>query len=212
MRHETSGGIGLIHKGLAGALVTAGASIIVLLFLRALGGLALPVEMYLLLVIGAAIIGGMVQRMVVGGAAAAVESTLVADGSTTRYVPTFSHIEALEIRGDLVGAEKAWDEACAEDPTNAFVLVKAAEFHLRLKKDPAAALPRYRQVRDLPGASAELVRYSAQKVIDLYLGPLADEGRALVELRRMVERFPGTREAADARDVIARLKAARPRD
>jgi hypothetical protein len=137
-------------------------------------------------------------------------SVYAPSGDTTKYIPTFSHIEALEIRGDLAGAERAWDEACLEHPGNALVLVKSADFQLRLKKDPAAALERFRRVRDMQGASGELIRYASMKVIDIHLGPLADEGRALVELRRMVELFPGTREAADARDVIARLKAARP--
>jgi hypothetical protein len=133
-------------------------------------------------------------------------SVYAPSGDTTAYVPTFSHIEALEARGDLDGAERAWEEACAEHPQNAFVLVKAADFHLRLRSDPAAAVARVRKVRELPSAPPDLVRYASQKLIDLHLGPLADEGRALVELRRMIDRFPGTREAADAREVLARLK------
>ena len=211
MRQESSGSLGFIHNGLAGAAVTAGAAVIVLTMLLGLGGLRLPFELNLLIVIAAAIIGGTVQRLIVGGAAAAVANTLVADGKTTRYIPTFSHIEALEIRGDLAGAERAWDEACLEHPTNALVLVKAADFQLRLKKDPAAALERFRRVREMNGASSELIRYASQKVIDIHLGPLADEGRALVELRRMIELYPGTREAADARDVISKLKETRGR-
>jgi hypothetical protein len=52
-------------------------------------------------------------------------------------------------------------------------------------------------------------RYVSQKLIDLYLGPLAGEGRALVELRRLIERHPGTREAEGARSAIAGLKGLR---
>jgi len=131
-------------------------------------------------------------------------------GSTNAYTPTFSHIDALEARGDLDGAAKAWEEACAEHPGNALVWVKAADFHLRSRGDPVAALERYRHVRDLAGVQVDLARYASQKLVDLHLGPLADEGRAMVELRRLIDRFPGTREAEEARGALARLKAARP--
>lgn len=209
MKHRSEGNLSRIEGGLAGAVVTGLAAVLVLIMLRGLGGLSLPLSMMLLIIAGAALLGGGIQRLVVGTAATAVESTLVADGATTPYAPTFSHIEALEIRGDLAGAERAWEEACREHPGNAVVLVKAADFHLRLRNDPVAALQRFRQVRDLTAASPDLVRYASQKIIDLHLGPLADEGRALVELRRMIDRFPGTREAEDARAVLARLKQER---
>lgn len=130
-------------------------------------------------------------------------------GDTTAYVPTFSHIEALEIRGDLDGASAAWAEACAVNVGNALVHVKAADFHLRLRQDATTALGLYRLVRDMPTASRENVRYAQAKIVDLHLGPLADEGRALVELRRLIEAFPGTREAEQARAALARIKAQR---
>ncbi len=130
-------------------------------------------------------------------------------GDSTAYVPTFSHIDALEIRGDIDGATQAWADACVEHAGNALVRVKSADFHLRTRKDPAAALVLYRETRELAGASRELVRYAQSKIVDLYLGPLKDEGRALVELRRLIDGFPGTREAEEARAALARIKAAR---
>jgi hypothetical protein len=165
--------------------------------------------------LGASLLGGLawgINYLLLSSGDKFGRSVYAPSGDTTKYIPTFSHIEALEIRGELAGAERAWDDACLEHPTNALVLVKSADFQLRLKKDPAAALERFRRVREMPGASGELIRYASQKVIDIHLGPLADEGRALVELRRMIERYPGTREAADAREVIAKLKAGRGKE
>jgi hypothetical protein len=162
--------------------------------------------------LGTALAGGLswgVNYLLLGSGDKFGRSIYAPSGDTNRYTPTFSHIEALEIRGDLAGAERAWDDACRENPDNALVLVKSADFQFRVKKDPAAALDRFRRVRAMKGASSELIRYASQKVIDIHLGPLADEGRALVELRRMVELYPDSREAADARGVIAKLKAAR---
>jgi hypothetical protein len=52
------------------------------------------------------------------------------------------------------------------------------------------------------------VLYASQRLIDLYRGPLADEGRALVELRRLAETFPNSPAAAHAREAIRRIKGA----
>lgn len=201
--------IDIVHSGLGAFLVTAGAAAIVLLFAAGLGGLILPWPIVLLIVAASGAVGGGIQRAVVHGSGKAIGAIHAPSGDSTAYAPTFSQIEALEIRGDLDGAATAWAEACREHPTNALVRVKAADFHLRLRKDPVAALPLYRAVRELPGASRELVRYAQAKIVDLHLGVLGDEGRALVELRRLIESFPGTREAEEARAALARIKAAR---
>jgi hypothetical protein len=139
-----------------------------------------------------------------------VATTIYApSGKTTAYTPTFSHIETLEIRGDLDGAARAWDETIAEHPTNALVRVRAADFHLRGRSDAARAVEHYRAARDLGTANDELRRYIGQKLADLYLGPLGDEGRAMGELRRLIDMFPDSREAQSAREALAAIKAER---
>jgi hypothetical protein len=130
-------------------------------------------------------------------------------GDSTAYTPTFSNIEALEIKGDLEGAAVAWSQAVAEQPEHALTVVRAADFHLRARKDPTAALALYQQARALGTGTDDLRRYVQQKLVDLYLGPLADDGRALVELRRLIDAFPGTREAEAARVALAEIKARR---
>ena len=164
------------------------------------------------MLLGGLVLGGIswaINYTLIAGSARIATGVHMPSGDTTAYVPTFSHIEAIEIRGDLDAAGEAWADACAEHPTNALVRVKTADFHLRLRKDPATALTHFRIARDLHGASSELIRYAQAKIIDLHLGPLGDEGRALVELRRLIDRFPGTRESNEARATLARLKAGR---
>ena len=202
----------LLHGGLAGAAVASGAMLVVLIFVRALGGVRVNWFILLLFLLAAALIGGLLQGLMVYAGGEVASFIVAPTGGTTPYTPTFSHIEALEIRGDLDGAEREWSASCAEHPENALVWVKAADFHLRLRKDPLAARSRYQHVRDLPRAHPDLVRYASQKLVDLHLGPLADEGRALVEMRRLIDRFPGTREAEEARAVLARLKESRRAD
>lgn len=154
-------------------------------------------------------IGRAIARAAFGAGAQLVTSVYSPSGDTTKYTPTFSHIEALEIRGDLAGAAAAWDAAVAEHPESVLTLVRAADFHLRLRQDPGAALERYLRARALGAGAGDTRRYVQQKIVDLYLGPLRDDGRAMVELRRLIDAFPGTREADGARAALAELKSRR---
>lgn len=202
-------GPSLLERGIPQAFIGGCVGALFVGLLQARGHLPGGVLVFVLGTVAMGFIAWLPNRLLLKGGEAAVTSVYSPSGDTTKYVPTFSHIEALEVRGDLDGAARAWADACAEQPGNALVHVKAADFHLRLRKDPVAALALYRVARDLPGASRELVRYAQSKIVDLHLGPLADEGRALVELRRLVEAFPGTREADEARAALARIKAKR---
>lgn len=206
---QQNSGLTAIERGIPQGIF---GGIIGLFFTGLLQGTGQLPQGALVLILGGVFLGGIawgINYAVISGSARIATGVHMPSGDTTAYVPTFSHIEAIEIRGDLDGAAQAWADACVEHATNALVWVKAGEFHLRRRNDPATALVHYLKVRDLPGASSELVRYAHAKVIDLHLGPLADEGRALVELRRLIECFPGTREAEQARTTLARLKAER---
>ncbi len=206
---QQNSGLSLIERGIPQGIL---GGVIGLLFTGLLQGTGQLPGGALVLLLGGLILGGIawgINYALISGSARIATGVHMPSGDTTAYVPTFSHIEAIEIRGDLDGAAQAWADACAEHATNALVWVKAGEFHLRRRNDPATALVHYRTVRDLPGASSELVRYALAKIVDLHLGPLADEGRALVELRRLIERYPDSREAEQARSTLARLKAER---
>lgn len=154
-------------------------------------------------------IGRGIWRLTIKNAERFGNAIYTPSGDTTAYTPTFSHIEALEIKGDLDGAAKAWDDAIAEQPRHAITIVRAADFHLRARKDPQTALGHYLSARSSGGGTRDLQRYVQQKLVDLYLGPLGDEGRAMTELRRLIDAFPGTREAEGARATLAELKAKR---
>ena len=62
----------------------------------------------------------------------------------------------------------------------------------------------------LPGVTPEKVVAAvgarSERLIDLYLGPLKDEGRALVELRRVATRWPDSPEGKGALQAIANIK------
>jgi hypothetical protein len=142
----------------------------------------------------------------VGGSGKAAQQVYMPNAWGT-YVRQHSHIDTLEARGDYQGAVDAWEKLAIAEPMNPWPLIRSGELYLRILKEPQLAVERFRAARDLPSASSEQQIYASLKMIDLYLGPLNDRGRGLVELRRFSEIHAGSREADHARQAIARLKA-----
>jgi hypothetical protein len=130
--------------------------------------------------------------------------------TTGFYANEHSEIMTLEVRGDFKGAVSAWDTIAIAEPDNPWPLVRSAELYADKLGDPATALERYRLARTLPEIKSELKRYTSQKVIDLLLGPMNDKGRALVELRMLIDQWPDSREAVGAREALRNLKAQAP--
>ena len=140
-------------------------------------------------------------------AAEAVASFAFPSGRSTPYEASFSAHDARAAAGDVPGAIAAYEGTLREQPHNPVALRQAAELHAR-HGDVVRAVELFVTLRRV-GGTAEYEMYASQRLADLHLGPLDDEGRALVELRRIVERFPGTAQASGARLAIQRLKEAR---
>lgn len=192
---------GYLHGALVGLL---GAFFTVLLQSR--GDLPSGLLVNALGLVAGFVLGTAVARGILHVGARVASGLYAPSGATTPHTPSFSHIETMVIRGDLEGAAAAWESTIAEQPDSAFVVMKAADFHLRERKDPVAALEHFLRARALDSGSQDLRRYVQQQIIDLYMGPLADPGRAMVELRRLIDAVPGTREADAARVALASLK------
>ena len=155
--------------------------------------------------------GKFVGLTLMGTSGRAAQSVYMPKAAGT-YAKTHSHIDAMEARGDFGAAVSAWEALAVSQPDDPWPLIRAGELYLREMRQPERALDSFRRARDLPGITPERHRYASQKVIDLYLDVLKDEGRALVELRRLVDQHPGTREADGARLAIARVKEALRRE
>ncbi len=152
------------------------------------------------------LMGRQIGKMIFGGSERAAKSIYMPSGASTPYSTQYSHIGAIEARGEIRDAITNWEAAAAAEPLNPWPLIRAGELYLRTLKEPAAALDLFKKARAVPTIAVEHHLYVTQKMVDLYLGPLNDRGRALVELRRLVETYPDRREAQFARDAIARLK------
>jgi hypothetical protein len=159
--------------------------------------------------VGFFFLGRTIAVGIMSGMGNAVGSLQNPSGDSTAYTKTYSHIEALVIRGALEDAAVAWEHELAQDPQNVSLRVRVADFHLRTKQDAATAHAHYLKARAMGTAGPDLSRYIQQKLVDLYLGPLADEGKAMAELRRLIDAFPETREAESARVALAEIKSRR---
>jgi hypothetical protein len=142
---------------------------------------------------------------VINGTANAFLRLVWPSGNSTPYERTYSAEQAMAARGDFDGALVGFGAAMRLHPTDPEPRFRAAEAFFRSPM-PEKTVSFFVEARRLSGGDRGRELYSTQRLIDLYLGPLGDNVRALVELRRMVERFPGTREAAAAHELLAKLK------
>jgi hypothetical protein len=144
---------------------------------------------------------------VVKAAGAATLAVLFPSGKSSPYEEQFSYQESLAARGDVAGALESYEVVIAERPEAPLPRLRAAELHARRHGDAARAAELFKSVRNLPSASRRDILYASNRLVDLYDGPLGDPGRAIVELRRIIERFPGSPEAVRAQAALPRLKA-----
>ena len=178
------------------------------------GGAFAAAKLGLPLVLGAAVgfVGGSFLAylgavLFTEGGAAVVRHALQPDGSSTPYRHDFSQIESHVVRGDHVVAAELWEMAIVERPGDVEVRVRAGDFFAGVGARPDRALALFREVQGLPAVPPERLLYVSQRLVDLHLAPGGDKGRAVVELRRIIDRWPASAAARHGREALARLKA-----
>lgn len=171
-------------------------------------------------------IGGVVFFGPIGGLVGFVVGTLVAfyaasfmtegtawlvrnalEPNSIAYRQTWSRIEAHVARGELDAAAVLYEEALVGVPDDLELRSRAADFFAGPIARHARALELFQSLQRDVAAPAERQLYASQRIVDLHLGPLPDKGRALVELRRIVDRWPNSHAARFGRDAMRRLKA-----
>jgi hypothetical protein len=170
--------------------------------------LALPGAVLAFFAIIGVIVGGS-QAMAHGGARAAA-SLVLPSGSSTPAVRDFSLEKSLVIRGRVAEAMHSLEAQLSAAPDDPELCIFAADLYAREAREPRRAEPLFRRAREAPKVSAGQDHYATQRLIDLYLGPLDDEARAAGELRRLIERHPGTRTAAYAEGALRGLAVPGP--
>lgn len=127
-------------------------------------------------------------------------------GSSTPYRRQFSLHDSLVARGRIDEAVKGYEDMVLAEPEAVDVRMRLADLCAAEANKPARAAELYRQLRTLPGVTPEEDLYASNRLVDLLIGPLGEPGRAVTELRRIVERYPQSRDAAHAREAIPRVK------
>lgn len=127
-------------------------------------------------------------------------------GSSTPYEDQFSREQALVMQRNYAAALESFEERIASSPADARVRIAAADLYMAHGDNPKRAADLYRQVQRLPARSTGQDVYASNRLADLYLGPLNEPRRALVEFRRLIDRYPGSTAAKHARMALANLK------
>lgn len=166
----------------------------------------------------ALLVGGLMHLFIEAlgdGTATAVRRMVgYSSGGGERIPFEYSQLQAMVERGEVDAALRAFEAALVERPDDAALHLRVADICAGHAAQPARAEALFRTGRALwaegddagSPAARDATIYATQRLIDLYEEALDDRGRALVELRRLIETFPGSREATAAAGILARWK------
>ena len=141
-----------------------------------------------------------------GSAAGDAAQHVYMGGSTTPYEDNFSQEQALVMQRDYAGALHLYEQRILVHPGYAKLLIAAADLYATFGENHKRAAELYKMVQRLPDVAPGQDIYCSNKLADLYLGRLAEPGRALVEFRRLMHRYPGTVTEKHAKLAIDNLK------
>jgi tetratricopeptide (TPR) repeat protein len=206
-RHGPAAGDRL--RAFAYGLTVFAITLAALIFTLGQGSARLPWWITLLLLLAPVVAGAIVSAIALGlsSAAGATYKHLMVSGSTTPYKEQYSYQQTLVMQGRLDDALESFEAVIAEKPESVDARVKAAELYARDKANFVRAAELFREIQRIPTVTTGEDIYATNRLVDLLTGPLQNPGRALVELRRLIERYPGSAAAVHARGALADLKA-----
>jgi tetratricopeptide (TPR) repeat protein len=140
-------------------------------------------------------------------AAGTAARVFTAGASSTPYEEQFSQEQALVMQRDYAGALELFEQRIQLAPNEPRVRLAAADLYATHGANPKRAAELYREVQRSPEVVSGHDIYASNKLADLYLGALKEPGRALVEFRRLIERYPGSTAADHARRALDNLKS-----
>lgn len=175
-----------------------------------LGLIGLPVDVrWPLAWVAAPLATALVYAAVVGvsGMASGLVLNILHPGRGGKAAPPgYSHAEALAAAGRMTEAEAAFEALHAERGDRVDVLHAEIAWQLKPGGSVERAKTLLQRLRKATGATRADDLYATQRLIDLYLGPLRDPDRAMSELRRIIQQFPGSRDAEGAQTALATLR------
>jgi tetratricopeptide (TPR) repeat protein len=148
----------------------------------------------------------LVQSTALRKAGGAAGSILVPSGDATPSVAQHSNIEALEMKGEYAKAAAAYRAAIAADPGDIVACEKLGQLALRQLKDYDTAVWAYHQAELRATDPRRRVGY-ALLALGIVRDNQQDTGRTVVEIRKLLERYPAVQNADALRTEMDHLKA-----
>lgn len=138
-----------------------------------------------------------------------VTKALMDPGGGSRPPSGTSLAESIAMTGNFEEASAQFDAIRAEQGETVATLRAEAEMYAGPAGNPDKAKELFQRMRRAPDCTRSDELYATHRLVDLYFGPLGEPDRAITELRRIVERFPETRDAEGAALAIERHRALR---
>jgi hypothetical protein len=133
-------------------------------------------------------------------------SHVLADLGLVRVGGGYSAIETLVVRGEVATAAEAYRERAQQPAERVEATVRRAALLGGPLGQPETALVELEGLRRSKLSGADDLRVGVA-LVDLYDRRLGEPGRAMAELRRLIDRHPGDRAVRRLRHALAELKA-----
>jgi hypothetical protein len=131
---------------------------------------------------------------------------LLANFGLVRSGGGYSAIESLAIRGDTAAAAEAYRERARNPGERVEATLRRVSLLAGPLGQPETALVELEALQRSSLSTVDDLRVGAA-LVDLYDRRLGEPGRAMAELRRLIDRHPGDRSARRLRHALAALKA-----
>lgn len=136
----------------------------------------------------------------------AIGRVIVSSGNSTPSVDQHSNIETMMVRGEYARAAEAYRAVIASQPGDIVACEKLAQLALREMKDYDTAIMAYREAEKRSLEPRRQLGY-AILIAGIVRDNKKDLGKATVELRRILARYPDAPNADRLRAELEELKA-----
>ncbi|MBI4501434.1 MAG: hypothetical protein HY700_09765 [Gemmatimonadetes bacterium] len=148
----------------------------------------------------------------VKGAAITASTIYAPSGNSTPPKREYSHPQALVAHGHYEEAVQAYQVFCTEFPEDPEPYLRIARLYRTELQRYNEALSWFKKARTQAKMTQALELLVTQEIVEVYTHKLGTPQRAMPELARLVDRFPGTEAAAWARQRLGELRAALVQD
>ncbi len=153
-----------------------------------------------------AAVGTAGSAFLLGRAAGEGWTRFAVSGASTPYEEQFSYQQSLVMQGKVSEALASFEDIIAAAPNAFEPRILAADLYAQDRDGARRAAELLREAQRIRSIPPGRDIYATNRLVDLLAGPLREPGRAVVELRKLIDRYPTSTAATHARDALARIK------